>query len=296
MKLLRINKWNETFENADSRKRQRLGYFLCPSGVDSAGYIELMTHGADGITAYAVMLSICQWSATCVPLVRGTCARSNGRPLTVTQLAMHLRMPAEIVSAAVELLTLPEIGWMEWVEVDVSDGTDAGSVNSRKPPAEDVPTACQSSASHLPPACHKEKSKSKEKSKEKEREKEIAPAACSDSIPFPEDDPSTVNWISEEASFIEEWNAAAKVSSLSPHSSPALSKKLGSLFQDAYMTPGWRQRARDALGKFPLKSGIRFGLETFLDPHTADRILAGEFNEKFNSVSTDHKPKSAYSF
>jgi hypothetical protein len=43
MKLYTINKWSEVFENADSRKRQRLGFYYMPSGCDSSGYLGLMS-------------------------------------------------------------------------------------------------------------------------------------------------------------------------------------------------------------------------------------------------------------
>lgn len=134
-----IKSWNDTFENADTRKRMRLGWFLCPSGVDSSGYIELMSQGEAGLKAYAVFLAICQWSATCLPVVRGSCARSDGRPFSTRQIAAAIRIPEGLVADAIEVLSSPDIGWLV-VEELKENKQSAGS----------LPVACQSPAGSLP--------------------------------------------------------------------------------------------------------------------------------------------------
>ena len=141
-----IKDWCKTFENADTRKRMRLGWFLCPSGNDSAGYIELMSHGERGIMAYAVFIAMCQWSATCVPDVRGKVARSSGRPAHIRQIAAILRMPEAVVRDALELLCSDEIGWMQF------DGDGENPVNPRENAecASHLPVVCQSSAGRVP--------------------------------------------------------------------------------------------------------------------------------------------------
>ena len=133
--MYRIKNWNETFENADTRKRVRLGWFLCPSGVESQGYVELMSHGQAGIEAFAVFIAICQWSATCLPVVRGSCARSDGRPMSSRQISAQIRMPLEVVERSLNLLCRPEIGWI---------------INENAPSADHLPVICQSSAGCLP--------------------------------------------------------------------------------------------------------------------------------------------------
>jgi hypothetical protein len=141
-----IAKWNETFENADTRKRVRLGWFLCPSGVESAGYIELMSYGEDGIKAFAVFLAICQWSATCLPHVRGKLARSSGKPADERQIAASLRMPIEVVRRSLEILCHPEIGWIE----KIGDSETIEKHKESTESASHLPPICQSSAGHLP--------------------------------------------------------------------------------------------------------------------------------------------------
>lgn len=141
-----IKDWDKTFENADTRKRMRLGWFLCPSGTDSAGYIELMSHGEAGIKAYAVFLAICQWSATCVPDVRGRVARSSGKPASIRQIAAAIRMPEAVVSQAFELLCSPDVGWI----IQEGDTENRAIPLENAKPAGYLPVVCQSSAGCVP--------------------------------------------------------------------------------------------------------------------------------------------------
>jgi hypothetical protein len=144
--MIRIKDWNGTFENADTRKRQRLGWFHCPSGNDSQGYVELMSYGERGIQAYAVFIAICQWSATCLPVIRGSCARSDGRPMNIRQIAATIRMPPEVVEDAIALLSSQDVGWLLVENMQEIQGNKQICQSS----ADHLPVACQSSASCLP--------------------------------------------------------------------------------------------------------------------------------------------------
>ena len=154
-----IAKWNETFESADTRKRQRLGWLSIPTGNDSAGYIELMSHGERGVRAFGVFLAICQWSATQRQETRGQLARSDGRPVNDRQIAAIIRIPTDIVTDAIELLSSPEIAW-------ICEKTEQNQQS-----ASCMPVICHQSASDLPGLC-KEKEKEKEKYKDREKEKD----------------------------------------------------------------------------------------------------------------------------
>lgn len=140
--MLRIRAWNETFENAKTRKLMHLEWIFLPSGVDSAGYLELMGLGQEGIQAFAVFVAICQWSATCRPNIRGSCARSDGKPLSVRQLALVLRMPLDVVENAIKVLSSPDVGWI------VED--DSENTNVFQQSANDPPVVCQPSANDPP--------------------------------------------------------------------------------------------------------------------------------------------------
>ena len=98
--VLKIKNWSETFETAKTRKLVSLTWFHSPSGIDSAGYLALMERGMIGIQTLGVFQAICQWSATCRPLIRGSLARSDGKPLSTAQLALLLRMPDSVVIEA----------------------------------------------------------------------------------------------------------------------------------------------------------------------------------------------------
>ena len=169
--MISISKWSETFETSDTRKRQRLAWCFLPSGNDSTGYVELMSHGEKGVVAYGVFVAICQWSATCKKDVRGSLCKNDGTPLTVRQIAARVRMPLEIVSESVALLTDPEIGWLiEDSEKRATNLPPANTANSAAKPAfedgglEESASCLPMSADDLPGLC---KDKDKEKDKEK---------------------------------------------------------------------------------------------------------------------------------
>jgi hypothetical protein len=173
--MLVIKRWNETFETADTRKRQRLGWFMNPSGCESAGYIELMSYGQDGIMAFAVFQAICQWSATNRQEVRGRLARSDGSAINVRQLSAFIRMPPDVVQKAIDLLMTPDVGWI------LSFGSKNIGENE----------ICRSSAGHLPVvAGHLPVNAEvlptlcKDKDKDKDKDKIEAPASFSASRKF----------------------------------------------------------------------------------------------------------------
>ena len=58
--MIKIKDWSATYENSDTRKRQRLGWFLTPSGTDSKGYRMLMREGKNGLLALGVFSGLCQ--------------------------------------------------------------------------------------------------------------------------------------------------------------------------------------------------------------------------------------------
>jgi hypothetical protein len=105
-----------------------------------------MSYGERGVKAYAVFLAICQWSATCLPVVRGLCARSDGRPMNYRQIAATIRMPANVVQDAIALLTSEEVGWL----LDDEPQKTQGNTHICQSSADDLPVVCQLSAGCLP--------------------------------------------------------------------------------------------------------------------------------------------------
>jgi hypothetical protein len=128
--MITITKWSEQFETADTRKRQRLGWYLAPSGCDSKGYRLLMRGGVDGIKAFGIFNALCQLMATFGKDARGSFVNSDGSGMTMADLSEMIRVPNKEIEKAFNLLT--ECGWISLIPT----------------------TICQSSATSMPPACH----------------------------------------------------------------------------------------------------------------------------------------------
>ena len=122
--MIEILNWGETFENADTRKRQRLKSFHNPSGVDSAGYIALSSKGEAGMAAFGVFVALCQLSATFQFKHRGKFLRSNGNPMTLELLAATLRLQTCQLSASLEILASEDVGWITYLEVQDKSATN----------------------------------------------------------------------------------------------------------------------------------------------------------------------------
>jgi hypothetical protein len=128
---LTITRWNETFESADTRKRQRLRSFHCPSGIESRGLLNLLCHfpTQDALAAFGVFQLLCQLSATLPAAARGRLVHSDFSPMSEDYLARLLRIEICHLSAALQILEDSRIGWV-----------------SRSPTAANLPPIC-----HLPP-------------------------------------------------------------------------------------------------------------------------------------------------
>ena len=140
--MFNIVNWSEKFETADTRKRQRLGWFLAPSGNDSKGYRKLMRQGKDGVIAYGVFMALCQYMATLSKESRGSFVNSDGTEMDFDDLSEVTRIEVADIRHATG--TLVACGWL----------TPIGT------------TICQSSASHLPPICQSSPSFVKEEGEE----------------------------------------------------------------------------------------------------------------------------------
>lgn len=129
---LKITGWNETFESADSRKREKLFWFQFPCGTESTGLIMLRRHGSRGLAAFGVFSLLCQLHASTESRSRrcaGILCRNDGRPVSIDFLADKLRIGKDDLESAVNLLSSPDVGWLQIL-----------------PSADDLP----SSAGHLP--------------------------------------------------------------------------------------------------------------------------------------------------
>ena len=133
--MIEINKWDETFENADTRKRQRLKFILAPSGVESRGLVNLLCHfdQKDALAAFGVFQMICQLSATLPANHRGKLVHSDGTPMTEDYLARLLRLDICHLSAAMKVLRDERVAWV----LPDSEKADL------PPPATNLPALCK---------------------------------------------------------------------------------------------------------------------------------------------------------
>lgn len=83
------------------------------------------------------------------------------------------------------------------------------------------------------------------------------------------------DWLVIEAEFIRRWN---KLQGVAKCSTNALPSSVVNEFQAAWLTPGWWERADEAMRKFPLKNGTVIGLRKFLQAGVIDDIIGGVFD------------------
>ena len=112
--MITINKWNENFEHAESRKRQVLNWFACPVGLQSTGYIALSSING-GFEAFGVFCALCQLHATNSNKevrLTGTLSRSDGRPMSEAVVAQILRIEMDAFEDALTELSSDDVNWI----------------------------------------------------------------------------------------------------------------------------------------------------------------------------------------
>jgi hypothetical protein len=264
--MYRINKWADTFENADTRKRQRLGWFLCPSGNDSAGYLELMSYGSDGVAAFGVFISICQWSATRGRHQRGEISRNDGRPMSVELLATTIRVPVEVVAKSLPLLCHPDVGWMA--------NENTGKTEHTEQAEKAVP---EKSASRLPPVCQSHPKDSPIVKGEGEGEGEGEGKG---------NDETGVSALADKKLSVP-FNAIASDYVAAFGGSVHLTDKRRKAIQQRWRDPWWRENWQAALdrgshSKFlhgETDRGWKITFDFFLKPDTVAKIIEGAYDD-----------------
>lgn len=112
--MIRIKKWWDDFENAASHKLKTIRHFNAPTGNDSRGYRKLMRSGPEGVIALGVFQALCQCMAglSLEARKRGETINSDLSPLDLEDLADLTRLPIDLLSSAIDLLTSAA----EWIE------------------------------------------------------------------------------------------------------------------------------------------------------------------------------------
>ncbi len=105
--LYSIQGWDEHFENAQSRKYQRLSWFRCPNKHDGKGFRRIMDR-EDGAELFAAWMLIVQVASKCPD--RGVLA--DDKPLTAEDLHFKTGAPTELFVRAFAVFSSDEIGWL----------------------------------------------------------------------------------------------------------------------------------------------------------------------------------------
>jgi hypothetical protein len=110
--VLRISKWTETFERAESRKLKQLTWIAMPVGFSSTGYQAMLEEfEARAPAIYGAWCALCAYAATCH--VRGTLGNSRGIPLKISHLARVTGFPESVFVDLVAWASRTDIGWLE---------------------------------------------------------------------------------------------------------------------------------------------------------------------------------------
>ena len=138
MKITIIN-WSDRFENSNTRKRQRLGWFLAPTGCDSKGYRQLMREGSHGVVALGVFQALCQVMGTLEKSTRkiGFLANSDGSGMEVADLWEITRIKVVDLERSLQLLEK-----VKWLSIDTEDVKEESATS--------VPPPCHPSATSVP--------------------------------------------------------------------------------------------------------------------------------------------------
>lgn len=125
MKLYRINKWNELYENSRSRVVIDLQWVAIPNRHDGENFSMIMLHekGSMIFSAFILMLQI---ASKCSP--RGSLVRDNGTPHNAISLSVKCRAPVTWFEVALEYLE-NNTDWLDIEEV-TSDYHQAVTVPS----------------------------------------------------------------------------------------------------------------------------------------------------------------------
>jgi hypothetical protein len=113
-----VTGWDKIYENNRTRMLKDLMWIPVPNCHDGQGYCILMEDPA-GTELLGAWLLILQVASKCP--TRGTLARKDGKPHTAATIARQTRSRPEVIQAALDKLTDPEIGWLQVVDSETPE-------------------------------------------------------------------------------------------------------------------------------------------------------------------------------
>lgn len=120
--LYSVRDWDKHFENAQSRKVEKLGWIPQPIKHDGLTYRRVIQiHGMEVYGAWCLILQV---AAKCPK--RGVLSDSDGRPLTASDLSFKTGGSESAFQNALKILSGERIGWLASSEL-VADSHTAGA-------------------------------------------------------------------------------------------------------------------------------------------------------------------------
>lgn len=115
--MLRIKDWDTKYENSRTRELKKLDWVPVPNTHDGYGFRTLMSM-EDGTAIFGTWILMLEVASKCSP--RGMLRKGTGLAHTAESLAVMTGASANQFTRAIEVLTDPEIGWIE--DVDCEEG------------------------------------------------------------------------------------------------------------------------------------------------------------------------------
>lgn len=105
---MKISRWQELYENSESRKLKRLNWIPIPNNHDGEKYAEMMEE-EHGLIIFACFVLMLQVASKCKP--RGSLIRDDGTTYNSIGLSRKTRGKKEWFDIAIPFLL--KIGWIE---------------------------------------------------------------------------------------------------------------------------------------------------------------------------------------
>ena len=117
MNFYRVVGWKQIYENNRTREMKNMTWVPVQNRHDGDGFCTVMSH-PDGIKIYGCWMLILQIASKGNP--RGTLRKANGEPYTAKNFANMTKSNEADMLRALEILSTPEVGWLEQVTTHVS--------------------------------------------------------------------------------------------------------------------------------------------------------------------------------
>ncbi len=138
--VLRIAKWTQTFETAESKRHKTLTWVSLPVKLNSHGYQSLLEHfGDDAAAMYGAWCALLAVAAEAP--IRGVLSSSGGIQISTARISRMTGMPAALFDRLIEWAVRDDVRWLERVDhAELVAGKDVGA----------CPGVAQESPSHCP--------------------------------------------------------------------------------------------------------------------------------------------------